>query len=99
MSELCLSGWKVSKKDAVPFWTPLASYQFIPKVGAIAEQLEAAYRMKGNQDYRDRARDGALRYDADKVTEKYWKPVLAEIEADVNAWKGASLSITAEVAA
>lgn len=80
MGELCFSGWKVSKKESTPYWTPLAAWQYTPHVGAIAERLEAAYRMSGNDDYRKRARDGALAYDADKVTEKYWKPVLADIE-------------------
>ena len=34
-----------------------------------------------------RARDGALAYDADKVTEKYWRPVLADIEAHLSEVK------------
>lgn len=87
MSELCFSGWKVDKKDAAPFWTALASYQFLPRVDAIADKLEQAYRMLGNEDYRKRARDGALAYDAEKVAEKYWKPVLQDIEESVAAWR------------
>jgi len=79
MGELCFSGWKIPKSETHPFYTPLASYQFYPRVGAIVDALEAAYRMKGNDDYRTRARDGALAYDADKVAEKYWKPVLEKI--------------------
>ena len=79
MGELCFSGWKVSKADAEPFWTPLAAYQYYPRSGAILEAYEAAYQMKGNQEYRTRAREGALAYDADRVTEKYWKPVLDDI--------------------
>jgi len=89
MPELCFSGWKVSKKEAAPFWTPIAAYQFMPRVEAIADRLEQAYRMAGNEDYRKRARDGALAYDATKVTNKYWKPVLEEIEQDVKAWQPA----------
>jgi len=79
MGELCFSGWKVSKADAEPFWTPLAAYQYYPRSGAILDAYEAAYQMKGNQEYRTRAREGALAYDADRVTEKYWKPVLDDI--------------------
>ena len=82
-SELCFSGWKVDKKDSTPYYTPIGSYQFIPHVDPLYELMEYAYRMKGNNDYRKRARDGALAYDADKVTEKYWKPVLAEIQAEL----------------
>lgn len=83
MSELCFGGWKVGKDEAVPFWTPLGMYQYWPLAGAVLERLEAAYEMRGNQDYRKRARDGALHYDADKVAEKFWKPVLDAIAASL----------------
>jgi FkbM family methyltransferase len=87
MSELCFSGWKVKKSEAYPFWTPLGSWQWIGKIDVIADRLEAAYRMAGNTEYRKQARRGALAYDADRVTEKYWKPVLAEIEQDLGLWQ------------
>jgi glycosyltransferase involved in cell wall biosynthesis len=87
MSELCLSGWKVRKSEATPFWIPLGANQYLPKVEAIADRLEMAWRVRGDSSYRKRARQGALKYDADRVVEKYWKPVLAEIEADVRAWQ------------
>lgn len=77
--ELCFSGWQISKKDASRFYTNIGSFQYIPHVSALADAFEQAYRFSGNTDYRKRARDGALYYDADKVAEKYWKPVLAEI--------------------
>lgn len=83
MGELCFSGWKVDKKDTIPFWGALQSYTFIPRVGAITEKLFAAYEMKGNMDYRRRARDGALAYDYDKVYEKYWVPLLNRIQDKV----------------
>jgi len=83
MPELCFSGWKIPKSESHPLYTPLGSYQYYPRVGAIVDALEAAYRMKGNDDYRKRARDGALAYDADKVTEKYWKPALEKIAARI----------------
>lgn len=79
MSELCFSGWKVDKKDTTPDFTRLGSYQFLPNTDAIAEKLEAAYTMRGNMDYRERARKGALPYDVHKMTEKYWRPVLDRI--------------------
>ncbi len=80
MGELCFSGWKVPLEGADPYWTPLGAYQFVPRIDAIYEQMESAYRMKGNQTYRKHARKGALRYDKHKITKKYWKPVLEEIE-------------------
>jgi len=81
--ELCFSGWKMEKKDAAKLYTQIGSYQFMPDVNVLAELMETAYRFKGNNDYRKRARDGALQYDADKVTEKYWKPVLKLIEESI----------------
>jgi len=88
MSELCFSGWKVTKKEAVPFFTPLAAYQYLPQVEAIADRIEQAWRVRGDaSNYRERARQGAMKYDADRVTEKYWKPVLEDIEQDVKAWE------------
>ena len=87
MSELCFSGWKIPRSESQEWWTPLAAHQFVPHVGAITEALESAYQMKGNMDYRKRARKGALAFDADKVTEKYWKPVLEKIEEDVKVWQ------------
>jgi len=82
MSELCFSGWKVPKSEADRWWTPQLSYQYMPRESGILDALEKAYEMRGNQDYRDRARKGALPYDADKVTEKYWKPFLEKALKD-----------------
>ena len=80
MPELCFSGWKVDRKDAEPFFTLQNTYQFLPRVGAIAEKLEAAYQMRGNTDYMERASDGARQYDINRIIEKHWKPVLEKIE-------------------
>jgi len=46
--------------------------------------MEQAYAAKGDYDLRNQARRGALPYDADDVTRKYWKPVLKEMEQIVN---------------
>jgi glycosyltransferase involved in cell wall biosynthesis len=81
MSELCFSGWKVDRKDAQRFWTLQNTYQYLPHIEAIADKLELAYQMRGNSDYERRARDGAMKYDIDKVVEKYWLPVLEKIAA------------------
>lgn len=80
MPELCFSGWKV--KECHPYWTLLASYQYLPEVGAVVDALEAAYNMRGNDEYRKRAEKGAKAYDADRVTEKYWIPFLTELFED-----------------
>lgn len=90
MSELCFSGWKIPKSEADAFHTPLGTDQFYPHAGAIYDRLCAAYEMRGNPDYRERARAGAVKYDADRIASDYWQPVLADIEKSVNLWKGAA---------
>lgn len=97
MSELCFGGWKVSKNDATldPTWQK--SNQFIPHTEAIYERLEAAYQMRGNQDYRKRARKGAETYDVDKVVEKYWTPTLAHIAQRVETVKKLKESVSVPV--
>lgn len=77
MPELCFSGWKVEEANRV--WTPLGAYQFDPNPAAIADALNMAYANKGNLKLRTKARQGALAYDADLITEKYWKPTLLDI--------------------
>lgn len=86
MSELCWYGTKVNKRDAEPLYMPLASYQFLPHSGAILEALEDAYRTCG---LRFRPAD-VLAYDADTVTERHWRPVLAELEQRITAEQGAT---------
>lgn len=84
MSELCFSGWKVPRKGgADPWWTPLAAYQFVPRVAAIEHALENAYKHARKPQLEEMARAGAMQYDADLITEKYWLPVLADIERKI----------------
>ena len=80
MPELCFAGWQVDKKDADKFYTLQNTYQYLPRVGAIADKLEESYKMRGNTDYSKRAREGAKKYDIKRVIEKHWIPVLANIE-------------------
>ena len=84
MSEICFSGWKVGQEDAQEFWTALGAIQYLPKWQAIADRLEQAYQMRGNQEYRKKARKGALKYDADVVVEKHWKPILEDLNQRVH---------------
>jgi glycosyltransferase involved in cell wall biosynthesis len=85
MAELFFSGSKLKKAEAEQVWNPFfKAFQWQAHPEAIAEKLETAYTMRGNQDYRERARKGAMAYDADKVTEKYWKPVLADIDKKIH---------------
>jgi len=78
MGELCFSGQKIDKAKAAPFYNPLGTYQFTPRFEDIGLALIEEYR---NPSSKEKARAGALEYDADLVTEKYWKPVLEDIES------------------
>jgi glycosyltransferase involved in cell wall biosynthesis len=77
MGELCFSGHKIDIKDATPFYTAQAAYMYLPKVEAIERKLNLEYLHPSS---REKARAGALEYDADKVYTEYWRPVLADIE-------------------
>lgn len=85
MSELCMAGWAVPMEDATRWRTPLGAYQWIPHVGAIVEALEQAYDARGNEKLRKKAATKATYYDADRITERYWKPVLKDIDAAIKA--------------
>ena len=97
MSEIHFSGWQLSRSDAEPLFTPMAAWQYEPHTAAIAERLEAAYQMRGNQDYRKRAADGAKPYNADTLVDKYWLPILGKAEEVLNSKAPASLKRNLEV--
>lgn len=80
--ELCFSGWKIPKSESEPVWTPLAAFQFTPRVGAIVEALEEAYKHRDNPQYKTKARAGAMEYDIDKVVSQYWLPYLSKLEEE-----------------
>lgn len=84
MPELCFAGRKVGGQK---FWTPQGAWQFIPRIDEITDALEWAYDMRTWPKLRKDAREGAMQYDADKVTAEYWKPVLAELEAEISEAK------------
>lgn len=86
MGELCFSGWKIPKVEAKAEWEPnFESWRWSVLPGAVLSRLKSAYELKGNIDYRTRARDGAMPYDADKVMEKYWVPVLKDMEGKLGS--------------
>lgn len=79
--ELCFAGHVVPKVKADPWFTPIASYQWQPRVSGIWSALEDVYT---NPPSRKKAREGALEYDADVIVDKYWQPVLADIEGSIS---------------
>jgi glycosyltransferase involved in cell wall biosynthesis len=85
-TELTFSG--VCIEDQRPFWTPLGAFAMIPDVGAIEEayeQLHADLTGGKRDDYAEQARRGALAFDWDVVVEEFWRPFLAELEAERQA--------------
>ena len=81
-SELCFAGWKVPKTETEHYyWPGFSGYQFQVHPAALAECMEAAYLSGRSRDMQEAARAGALAYDADLVTEQYWRPVLQDMEA------------------
>ena len=79
MSELCGAGWLVSGS---PFWTDgHQSWWKRPDVTDIEQAYEAAFiaREQGTLPKKP-AYDFAQQFDADRVLENYWKPVLKELE-------------------
>jgi glycosyltransferase involved in cell wall biosynthesis len=76
--ELCFSGQLISKKDAEPFYTALAAYQYRPHVRAIELALHAEYRKPSlGAKAVERVR---AEYAVDVVMENNWKPALASIQ-------------------
>ena len=93
MSELCFAGWKLPKPGRAvdgygqieqPWYTPLASQQYIPSIADILEAMEEMY-LRCAPEISNDARQGAIAYDADLVARDYWQPVLAEIAERIEA--------------
>lgn len=80
MDELCFSGQKIDKSDADPEYTGLNAFQMKPRIRPIELAMHAEYLKPSS---RLRAAEKAKEYDVNIVMEKYWKPVLEEINASV----------------
>jgi glycosyltransferase involved in cell wall biosynthesis len=82
MTELCGSGWLVEgarwfNKGHAAWWLRPS----VPAITAAYEEAFALWQSGGLGAYRDKAREFALGYDADKVLAEHWIPVLAELGA------------------
>ena len=82
MSELVFAGRKVDKKDAAPQYSALGAFQYVPRLEAIGALLLEEYNHPSST---EKARQGALAYDADLVVETYWEPVLAKIKEEIES--------------
>jgi glycosyltransferase involved in cell wall biosynthesis len=69
-------GWLVGGR---PVWTEQGAYQLVPDVGEIVAALVQARTMAPRM--RERAREHALAFDADRVFAEHWAPVLEVLEA------------------
>lgn len=79
MTELCGAGWMV---DGTLWDDPLQDAFFkAPDPKQIVAALEQAYEARGDEQLRVKAREFAIQYDADTVTEQYWKPALEKLWA------------------
>ena len=65
------------ERDAEREYSGLASWTFRPRVSSIDAALEEEYRHRSNT---EEAVAKTQKFNADYVTEHYWKPILAEIE-------------------
>lgn len=81
MPEITKSGWSVDWHQRL--YTPQEAYQVIPDHDALVDALEQAYKLRGDEDYRLQVRADIMEYDADNVTEVYWKPVIDAIGKEV----------------
>lgn len=88
MPEICFAGQMVSKDDAERVWSKFNTWQWAPHISAIEAALEAAYQRGVTDSDRVLMAEGAARFDADLVTDEYWRPALAEIESWVCADAG-----------
>src|SRR5574338_325427 len=78
MPELVGAGWAV---DGDPYYrSPSVAFWKIPAIAGILDALEQAYEKRGDQEFRNIARNFALQYDAAHITETYWKPVLEALD-------------------
>lgn len=82
-TELCGAGWLVEWQ---PDWhTGQNTTWATPLISSIVDRLEQAYQAKGDQSLRDQAVEFAQQYDADKVFDAHWRPILAELEDKAKA--------------
>jgi glycosyltransferase involved in cell wall biosynthesis len=81
MSELCFGGWMVFKQEADRTWNGQGAYMFAPRVEAIEDRLMQAYKAAG-ESFTDCV-EGAKAYDADCITQTYWKPALDTLQEKI----------------
>lgn len=83
--EILFGGWKLAGQ---PDWSPGAdSWRMTVYVSEIVAALNEAYDNRHNDKLRQKARNGAMRFDSRTVFNQYWKPALKEIERIIDKAK------------
>lgn len=83
--ELLFAGWKLQGQ---PHWSAGAdSWRLMVYQWSIVDALNEAYANKDNDKLRQKARNGAIRFDNQTVFNQYWRPALKEIERLVESGK------------
>jgi hypothetical protein len=80
MSELCFGGWRV---PGLPFMPAAGTLHRLPLIPKLAEALAESYQQRGDLALRQLAHRGASDYAADVVFERYLRPAIANIAADI----------------
>lgn len=76
--ELTGAGWRVAGQ---PWWDQFQrSFLHDPFVESIHQALEDAYVLRGDATVAEQARTFAAEYDCDVVFDRFWRPVVAELE-------------------
>lgn len=75
MRELTRTGWKV---EGQKFWTTQDSWASVANVPKLCGALQGAY--KKARSMRDKAPGSVREFDADRVYQQYWKPIIERFE-------------------
>lgn len=78
MPELTGAGWTVGGLPV--YQPPTGAFWWQPAVDEVYAAMEKAYEARDDQALRDKAREFALQYDADRVFSEYWLPALDALE-------------------
>ena len=79
MPELVGAGWTV---EGEPWYNPGAASRWkLVSIMDLVDKMELAYAARDDKKLRQRARVFSEQYDADLITEKYWKPTLETLQA------------------
>ena len=79
MSELCRNGVRIARSEADELWTPLHSWQFVPRVSAIVDAMERLHESGSAGTGRIGLAESMRDYDAEEVVDRYWIPTLCHI--------------------